>query len=279
MRIYRTAPVRDFSIFGNALLRDRRISWCAAGVLMYLLSLPNGARACVRSLAEQRKEGRHRIAGALRELEEARYLRRDVYKERETGRLFTRYEVFDTPYDDEPREGEPDGEPDDEPGAPDVPEDGRNLASGEQPTGPSGSLPLGESTGEQEPPPGRAAALLQSLGRRDRRLRLGVAEVVRLAPLVEEWFAAGVGPGAVRAALTEGLPTPVYSPAGLLKNRLERKRPVPAPTPAPTPVPAPMPDALRPPPPRTAEEGTFVAAALRGAAAVREALAARCPAH
>ncbi|MER7109412.1 hypothetical protein [Streptomyces sp. NPDC000229] len=76
MRVYRTAPTRAFTIFSNALLRDATISWCAVGLLTYLVSLPNGAKASIRKLSEQRKEGRDRIGSALQELEDARYLRR-----------------------------------------------------------------------------------------------------------------------------------------------------------------------------------------------------------
>lgn len=138
MRIHRTTPTRAFSVFSNALLRDRSLSWCAVGVLTYLLSLPNGARATIRTLAEQRKEGRARIAAALRELEESRYLRRVVRKDGESGQLFTVYEVFDTPYDNEPPAGEP--------------EKVENLASGESDVAGAGALPSGEKTREQEPP-------------------------------------------------------------------------------------------------------------------------------
>jgi hypothetical protein len=102
MRIHRTAPTRSLSSFANALIRDHQISWCAAGVLMYLLSLPPGAHASIRSLALLRKEGRTRIAEALRELEERRYLRRLVVKDPGTGLFSTEYEVFDTPYDQLP---------------------------------------------------------------------------------------------------------------------------------------------------------------------------------
>ncbi|MEN8649523.1 hypothetical protein ABCR94_02425 [Streptomyces sp. 21So2-11] len=98
MRIHRTAQTRAFSTFANALIRDLTISWCAAGVLMYLLSLPNGAHASIRTLALLRKEGRTRIADALRELEESRYLRRLTVKDPKDGRITTEYEVFDTPY-------------------------------------------------------------------------------------------------------------------------------------------------------------------------------------
>ncbi|WP_329274887.1 hypothetical protein [Streptomyces sp. NBC_01451] len=229
-------------MFSNALLRDRSLSWCAVGVLTYLLSLPNGARATIRTLAEQRKEGRARIAAALHELEESRYLRRVVRKDGESGQFSTVYEVFDTPYDDEPPAGES--------------EEVQNLASGESDSVASGALPSVEKTREEEPPspssadasaaetpsaeaevpPGEpgappsertalAARLLGSLSRTDPRLALGAAEALRLAPLVEEWWAAGASSTEVRAALTQGLPSPLYSPRAIVENRLRRKRP------------------------------------------------------
>uniref|UniRef100_A0AAU2A018 Helix-turn-helix domain-containing protein n=1 Tax=Streptomyces sp. NBC_00093 TaxID=2975649 RepID=A0AAU2A018_9ACTN len=225
MRIHRTTPTRAFSVFSNALLRDRSLSWCAVGVLTYLLSLPNGARATIRTLAEQRKEGRARIASALHELEESRYLRRVVRKDQESGQLSTVYEVFDTPYDDEPPAGES--------------EEIQNLASGESPSGASGALPSGEKTREEEPPsppsapeapPGErtalAARLLGSLARTEPRLELGADDALRLAPLVEEWWAAGASSAQVRAALTQGLPRRLYSPRAIIEDRLTRKRPV-----------------------------------------------------
>ncbi|WP_282704040.1 hypothetical protein [Streptomyces sp. CC219B] len=179
----------------------------------------------IRTLAQQRKEGRSRIASALHELEDSRYLRRVVRKSRETGQLSTVYEVFDTPYEDEPPKGEfPESE---------------NLASGESDDAPAGDPPSGEKTGEQEPPSppaaeppapsertALAAGLLGSLGRVDPRLTLGAAEALRLAPLVEAWWDAGASSAQVRAALTDGLPRPVYSASALVENRLRRKRPV-----------------------------------------------------
>ncbi|GHK04284.1 hypothetical protein SY2F82_60810 [Streptomyces sp. Y2F8-2] len=226
MRIHRTTPTRAFSVFSNALLRDRSISWCAVGVLTYLLSLPNDARVTIRTLAEQRKEGRARIAAALHELEESRYLRRVVHKSRATGQLFTVYEVFDTPYEDEPPSGES--------------EESQNPASGESADAPSDAPPPGEKTGEEEPPSppppppaapsertALAAKLLGSLGRAHPRLTLGAEDALRLAPLVEEWWDAGASNAQVRAALTDGLPPRVYSPRALIENRLRRKRPAP----------------------------------------------------
>ncbi|MFI6404930.1 hypothetical protein [Streptomyces sp. NPDC050548] len=222
MRIHRTTPTRAFSVFSNALLRDRSISWCAVGVLTYLLSLPNEARVTIRTLADQRKEGRSRIAAALHELEDSRYLRRVVRKNPESGQLFTVYEVFDTPYEDEPPAGEE--------------EKVENLASGQSAVAPSDALPSGEKTREQEPPSpppqaelsertALAARLLGSLGGSEPRLTLGAAEALRLAPLVEEWWERGATSVQVRAALTDGLPRRMYSAAAIVENRLRRKCP------------------------------------------------------
>lgn len=283
MRIHRTTPTRAFSVFSNALLRDRRLSWCAVGVLTYLLSLPNGARATIRTLAEQRKEGRARIASALHELEESRYLRRVVHKDEESGQFSTVYEVFDTPYDDEPPAGES--------------EEVQNPASGEPRSGASGALPSGEKTGVQEPPsppqaepsaaaeaeaapaepeapPGErtalAARLLESLARTEPRLELGAADALRLAPLVEEWWDAGASSAQVRAALTQGLPSPLYSPRAVVENRLRRKCPA-RPAPAAEPVAPVTTVEIRKPGP----SGGYREAARRGGAEVRALLRQR----
>lgn len=312
MRIHRTKPTRSFSTFTNALLRDRSISWCAAGVLLYLLSLPSGARASIRSLAEQRKEGRARIADALTDLERSGYLRRVLVKDRESGELSTVYEVFDCPYVDRVTA--------------ESAENGQNLASGDRVAGGAGSLPTGAKTGEEEPPsperePGdepvaesggesgpvpvpppapackrrlpmltvpeqlrSATEFLLSLGRRDPRLTLGTAEAVRLAPLVGEWREAGASDAQLREALTAGLPVRVLSPPGLLADRLRRKMPVRPPRATPQALRAECADcgvplapsgachACAPPPPTTETRG-FAAAARKGRALAREALA------
>lgn len=252
MRIHRTSPTRAFSIFTNELLRDRSISWCAAGVLMYLLSLPESARASVRALAEQRTEGRARIAKALRELEEARYLRREVRKVPESGQVRTVYVVFDHPYDKgaaDPVVPAPANEP----------ESGWNLASGDPASPGTGPKPLVSSTSLKEPPShtegageepgdgagegpdgpavrtGRAARFLHGLGRSTPALSLGAAEALRLAPLVEVWWERGASDAVLAKALTAGLPATVHSAPKLLADRLRRKCP-----PAPPAPPEPM---------------------------------------
>jgi hypothetical protein len=146
MRNHRSQPTRSFSTYGNELLRDRRLSFCATGILVYLLSLPPQARPTIRALAKQRSEGRTRIGQALRDLEEFGYLKRVVSKDPETGLFTTEYEVFDAPYDR-----------------------ARELASGEAVAGDAGALPSGEKTRVQEPPspPPPVAVAVPEEARRD----------------------------------------------------------------------------------------------------------------
>ncbi|MFJ8645537.1 hypothetical protein ACIRNI_05380 [Streptomyces sp. NPDC093546] len=228
MRIHRTTHPRAFTTFGNALLRDDSISWCAVGLLTYLISLPDGAKASIRKLAEKRKEGRDRIGAALHELEEARYLRRLVRRDGK-GQLRTEYEVFDTPYDpDAPAPEPPAPGPAPGPAPAPAPESGGNPALGGPGHAAPGPLPKGERTREEEPP-SRAAALLTSLGRTEPRLAMGAAEAAPLRALVEEWWAAGATDAVIREALTSGLPARVHAPAALVADRLRRKKPAPRP--------------------------------------------------
>lgn len=77
----------------------------------------------------------------------------------------------------------------------------------------------------------RAHILLAALGRETPSLSLSAADCATLAPLVTEWYARGASDTDVLRALTNGLPTPVHHPAGLVRRRLTDKLP-PEPSPA-----------------------------------------------
>jgi hypothetical protein len=104
VRIRRSKPVDNFTIFPNATLRDDRLSYCARGVLVELLSRSSGWETKADALSERARrhrgdvvgEGRRGIRGAFKELEDAGYILR--HKEQgEKGRFVTVLEVFDTP--------------------------------------------------------------------------------------------------------------------------------------------------------------------------------------
>ncbi|MFF4533959.1 hypothetical protein ACFY1P_32405 [Streptomyces sp. NPDC001407] len=127
------------------------------------------------------------------------------------------------------------------------------------------------------PPPfvAQGAHALTSVSRTDRQLRLSGVDIARLAPLAGEWFQRGAGLAEVREALTGGLPDHVHSAAGLIRNRLLRKMPD-APTFAEQRAAeqrfAPPPVQPHAPAPPAHDTSGAVAAARRGAAAVRAAL-------
>ncbi|MFE3824132.1 hypothetical protein [Streptomyces sp. NPDC059092] len=71
----------------------------------------------------------------------------------------------------------------------------------------------------------RGYSVLASVGRRCPALSLSAADCAALEPLVAEWFVRGAGEEDVVRALTDGLPTPVHHPAGLVRSRLVAKLP------------------------------------------------------
>lgn len=228
MRINRSAHLRFFTPLSNEVLRDNRLSFCARGVLAHLLSLPDGQRGDIRTLADRTPEGRERVASAMRELERFGYLRR-VKKKTPDGRIFTQVDVFETP------EGP----------SPQVTPKAVIPGSGDEAIGADGEHPLNNQEEEKPalpPPPAEAdvpgregddgaetaasARVLARVARSEPKLALGIGEVLRLAPLVTEWRRRGASDLHVISALTTGLPRcGVYHPAKFLETRLRNKMP------------------------------------------------------
>lgn len=92
---------RDFTIVGNAVLRDSRLSYKARGLLCLLLSLPDDWKINSAWLAAMAPDGRDAIQSGLRELETAGYVRR-CRRQDEAGRWSTITYVFETPSVDNP---------------------------------------------------------------------------------------------------------------------------------------------------------------------------------
>jgi hypothetical protein len=91
-------PKEHFTIVANDVLRDRRLSFRALGVLLEILSRPDDWETSAEKLAQQRAEGRDAVRTALRELESSGYLVRRRRQE-EDGRWRTDLIVYDRPTD------------------------------------------------------------------------------------------------------------------------------------------------------------------------------------
>ncbi|HTJ66676.1 MAG TPA: helix-turn-helix domain-containing protein [Actinospica sp.] len=230
MHIHRSAHTRYFTTLGNEVLRDNRLSFCARGILGHLLSLPDGQRADIRTLADRTPEGRERVAAALRELEKFGYLKRAVMRTAR-GRLYTKVEVFDS-LDGASSQVEPD---------PGFPEPGRSDASSDanhpvKKRDEETTLPrprIGDVVGVEGGREGisfadskAAADVIARVARAEPKLALGWAEALQLAPLVAEWRRRGASDMHIISSLTAGLPHHgVHHPLRFIEARLRTKMP------------------------------------------------------
>ncbi|GAA2739843.1 hypothetical protein GCM10010440_04260 [Kitasatospora cinereorecta] len=297
MRIHRTEVASHFTQLPNRVVQNRRLSYTARGLLVDLLSRPDGWREDGRQMADTSPQGRGAIRRALKELTAAGFYRVEKIRLPD-GTIRTVTHVYDTPQLVPPGVTRPDaGEPptgradtllkdlDKEPTSPaeQAPEP---AAAAERPTRrrrrEAAVRPPVEPADEQTR---EAVATLFRVIRPEPRLRLGEAEARELAPLVAQWLDRGSTPADLARALLPGLPAPMHSAAAVLRYRLERGMP-PAQEPAPPAVPryaecvgchdpVPRPGLCHPcagGPARTVSIGHGADVAAAGAARVRAAL-------
>ncbi|MFF4605748.1 helix-turn-helix domain-containing protein [Streptomyces sp. NPDC001339] len=242
MRINRSARTRYFTVLGNEVLRDRRLSFTARGLLAYLVSLPDGAREDVRTLADKNPGvGRRGVAKALDELVEYGYYVRRTVRDEGSGQVRTETHVYDTPQADggaplpapagtgeaeagkagaSPKESKnPEQEPTHPAPGPTGAEPSGGRAEGTAPTETT-LAPMSEATE-------RGSALLSRLGSVEPKLALSSADALALAPLAARWLEAGVSELEARSLLADGLPPVVHSARALVADRLVRKLPAP----------------------------------------------------
>ncbi|MFF2041890.1 hypothetical protein ACFVVX_15790 [Kitasatospora sp. NPDC058170] len=264
MQVHRSAHTRNFTVLPNSILQDRQLTMAARGLLGDLLSREEGRKEDGRKIADSGVDSRSAVGKALKELIEAGYYR--VVKVRgNDGKIYSVAHVYDVPYAPgleaarvlldavEPEEPQVDpslphpapGDPgsgdagvpviknlDKEPSrpAPDCGDEGnrRRTAPRGRRLNPEGGR-VRPSIKDLEEPLRTAALTLYRVLTSQPRLRLGEAEVVELAPLVARWLAAGCGQAELAAALLPGLPSEIFSPVAVVRDRLVRKLP-PAPS-------------------------------------------------
>lgn len=255
MRIHRTHHDRDFTVVPNSLARNRSLSFTARGLLLHLVSLPDGAREDVRTLADRNPGvGRKGVANALDELVAAGYYLRFTIRDPETGKVWTETAVHDTPQTlgsplpAMPGTGRPgtteagtlptgvkntvSKDLGKEPSLPSVttPEapaapaarEGSNKTDQEPQTAPAAPAAPTAPTAPVDPEASRILAALEGV---DARIRLTGRQVRDLAPLASQWLTRGYSAPEITDAVVQGLPAKVYAPAKLVADRLTRKMP------------------------------------------------------
>src|SRR4051794_29909942 len=97
MRVHRTRHSASYVQVPNVIARHGNLSLEAVGLLVRLLSLPDGSGATVESIAQLVPNGRRSVSKAMSELIEAGYVKRAKVQDPETGRWVTITTVTDTP--------------------------------------------------------------------------------------------------------------------------------------------------------------------------------------
>lgn len=232
-----------FTVVGNHLSQHPELSLAARGLALHIQSLPPGAKVGIKVLAARLPaDSEHRIAEALRELEEHGYLKRTRVRSPE-GKVYTRTVSYNHPDPAaldkaqtqtrtvKPRRPRPAPAP-----AAPAPMPPPAPAPPSPPAPPADPAPLPRvpaPTAKKPPRPPlpkpvnprpqwlqAAALLLVGLQDQDGELVLTEEQIAFLTPGVAAWFERGSSPAAVRKALTEELPRPVRFPAQLVRHRL-----------------------------------------------------------
>src|SRR5207248_2223078 len=155
-------------------------------------------------IGEKLMEGRTTVRRARAQLEAEGYVHTRRSQDPETGRWRTRVLVSNVPLKEaaeiEAAFGEGPPPSDRKPTVGEPAE--RAVGASTEVEKTEGNTPHPAPTGDRS----RAAALLSRLGDREPRLRLGVAEAARLAPVAAEWLTRGATEEDLRLALTSGLP-------------------------------------------------------------------------
>ncbi|MCQ4194642.1 helix-turn-helix domain-containing protein [Streptomyces parvulus] len=237
-----------YTVVGNHLAQQPRLSATAIGIGVHIQSLPDGASVTIKALTLRFREGEVTIGRALRELEEAGYLvRRRVPLG--GGRIATRTFFLDHPGDVVRASARGGGSraavpamavamarPEPEPPSASGPVAAPAVAVVEEAVEVSAPTPVRTRSAALEPvtaPTGPAVDLLARLRLADTRLLLSERDVQRLVPAVETWFARAATPDQIIRTLIAGLPPetdPIRHPASFLEYRLTALLPPPLPT-------------------------------------------------
>ncbi len=82
INVHRTKKTEEFCILGNAMLRDKRLSFKARGLLSMMLSMPPEWKSYQCWMADQSTDGEHAVRTAVAELIALDYLTREQIREK-----------------------------------------------------------------------------------------------------------------------------------------------------------------------------------------------------
>jgi hypothetical protein len=89
-------PTNHFTIVDNAIVNNHNLTYRARGILIYLLSKPDGWYTSAQRLSSMHTEGRDAINTCLKELQEHGYMQL-VRRQDDLGHWESHWLVFDSP--------------------------------------------------------------------------------------------------------------------------------------------------------------------------------------
>lgn len=101
MTTYRINKREQYFIASNHVINDGRLSWEARGVLMYLLSKPDGWIVRNKDIENGGNAGRDKVRRIIKELQKCGYLHRQRIQ-MSNGQYDWMTEVYEQPYTENP---------------------------------------------------------------------------------------------------------------------------------------------------------------------------------
>ena len=95
--IHRTKKKEYFTQIDNGVLRTKRLSLTAKGLLAYMLTFPDNWKFTVKDLKEGTDTKRTKLMTALEELENEKLVERKI--SRVGGKFVVEFEVYESPSD------------------------------------------------------------------------------------------------------------------------------------------------------------------------------------
>ncbi|WP_423348502.1 DnaD domain protein [Lactiplantibacillus plantarum] len=97
----------NYTVIDNRIIRDESLSWKAKGVFAYLWSMPDDWEFYETEVMTHAKDGRDSLRSAIKELQDAHYMRR-TRSRNEKGQVKTSdWELSDKPMLENPTQGKP----------------------------------------------------------------------------------------------------------------------------------------------------------------------------
>ena len=107
MATIRVRKTKDFSIVSNVLLRDKRLSLRARGLLVFMLSLSDTWEYSITGLANATGESTGKVSSCLKELEKYGYLTRERIRNAKGQMDGTEYTLRESPISENPNKDKP----------------------------------------------------------------------------------------------------------------------------------------------------------------------------